>query len=237
MITVCAMLWNDELAKCRAVYTYGRKHVAALKSMVARHLSLPHEFVCVTNVPGAVDGICRAVPLDMTTFVPGTRYAKLMLFRRDIGERLGERVLYLDLDTVIVDSIDPIVDRPEPLVLWRNPNHVYPRRARYNTSIMLITAGCRPELYESFDPNRHPDEMRKFTTGTDQAWISHNVGADEAYWDASHGIRGAGRPGDIVRGVGETLPPGTRIVFTPGPREPSMPSFQEAHPWSCEHYR
>ena len=30
------------------------------------------------------------------------------------------------------------------------------------------------------NPRRHPAEMRRFTSGTDQAWISHNVGADEA---------------------------------------------------------
>jgi hypothetical protein len=229
MLTVCCFLWSDPQAKCRAIYTYGREHVAALKSMVMRNLRIDHEFVCVTNTPGEVEGICRAVPLDMTTFVPGTRYAKLMLFRTDIGKLIGDRILYLDLDTVIVDDIT--------LVLWRNPNADIPRRARYNTSIILLTAGCRPALYESFDPRRHPAEMRRFTTGTDQAWISHNVRANEAYWDATHGVRGAGRPRDIVRGVGETLPAGTRIVFFPGPRIPTMPDVQDKHPWIAQHLR
>jgi hypothetical protein len=235
MLTVCCFLWSDPEAKCRAIYTYGREHVATLKRMVGRRLALPHEFVCVTNTPHEVEGVCRAVPLDMRTFVPGTRYAKLMLFRRDVAELIGGRVLYLDLDTVIVDDITPLVDRPEPLVLWRNPNADIPKRARYNSSMILLTAGCRPALYEGFDPRRHPAEMRRMTSGTDQAWISHNVSADEAYWDTTHGVRGAGRPRDLVRGVGETLPAGTRIVFFPGPREPHMQEVQAKHPWIAQH--
>lgn len=237
MITVAAFQWFDPAGKCNHVYVYGPDHVLELRRMVDKHLSLPHRFVVVTNQPERYAGTgITAVDLDPRTHLPGTRYAKLMLFRRDIAYFLGERILYLDLDTVIVDSIDAIVDRPEPLVLWRNPNFVYPRRARYNTSIMLIEAGCRPELYEAFDSEVHPALMRQQTSGTDQAWISANTDPEEhPYWDAHDGIYGAGRPRDRVRGVGTTLPKGARIVFFPGPREPSMREVQDKHPWIREH--
>jgi hypothetical protein len=234
MITVCAFQWFDPRGKCNHVYVYGPTHVAILKTMVAKHLRQPHRFVVVTNQP-ELYGDIETVPLDMTTFVPGTRYAKLMLFRQDIGEVLGERILYLDLDSVIVNALDPLVDRPEPLVLWRNPNHVYPRRARYNTSMMLLSAGVHPALYHTFDPARDPARMKQMTSGTDQAWISDRLGPDMPYWDASHGVYGAGRPGDIVRGVGESVPENARVVFFPGPREPDQAHVRATHPWIAEH--
>jgi hypothetical protein len=119
------------------------------------------------------------------------------------------------------------------LVLWRNPNFDYPKRARYNTSMMLLTAGCRPELYEGFDPDRHPAEMKLRTSGTDQAWISHKASAREAHWDAKDGVLGAARGKGI--GVEDELPEGARIVFFPGPRIPSMASCQERFPWIAQH--
>lgn len=239
MITVCCFLWHDPAAQRRHVYSYGVRHVRTLRSMVARHLQQPHRFVCVTDRAGlfAVDRGIETVPLAPATHLPGTRYAKLMLFRRNIAELLGERILYLDLDTVITASIDPLVDRDEDLVLWRNPNFGAPRRARYNTSMILLRAGTRPELVEAFDPHKHPAQLAKEWGGTDQAWISTRVAPDEAHWTDADGVYGAGRLHDIVPGVGTRLPENARIVFTPGAREPSMPATQALHPWIKEHYR
>jgi hypothetical protein len=173
----------------------------------------------------------RTVPLDKTTFLPGTRFAKLMMFRRDISTVIGERMLYLDLDCVVTGPLDPLVDRGEDLVLWRNPNFGAKRRARYNTSIMLIKAGCRPQLYEKFDPAVHPAKLRKVWGGTDQAWVSVKCSPEEAHWTAEDGVYGAGRLKDIVPGVETELPKNARIVFFPGSREPSMQSVKDRHPW------
>lgn len=231
MIKVVAFWWFDPQAKCRDVYTYTADHVRRLQRMVAAHLAQPHEFVCVTDRPEALAGDMRTVRLDRTTFVPATRYAKLMLFRPDIASVIGDRMLYLDLDCVVTGALDPIVDRPEPLVLWRNPNFGQKRRARYNSSIILLSAGARPELWATFDPNRHPAKLRQEWGGTDQAWISTKVGPEEAHWTAADGVYGAGRLCDVVAGVGTELPADARVVFFPGSREPTMPSVVERHPW------
>lgn len=232
MLTVCCFLWTDPCSPRRNVYIYDERHVHALREMVARHLSVEHEFVCVSDRP--IDGI-QTIRLDYTNYIPGTRFAKLMLYR-DTGPLAGKRVLYLDLDTVIVDSIDPIVDRPEDLVLWRNPNFGVPGRARYNTSIILHTCGTRPELWDDFDRNTTPRMLRRKWGGTDQAWVSHRASPDEAHWTDADGIYGAGRLGDIAPGAGTKLPDNARIVFTPGEREPSMPHMWEKHPWIGSHY-
>lgn len=236
-LTVTCFWWHDARAKCRNIYSYTEDHVRLVKNMVSRNLTVPHEFVVVTDQPEKFDDI-RAIEMDRTTFVPGTRYAKLMLWRKDIGDIIGERILYLDLDCVITDYLDPVVDRNEDVVLWRNPNFQGPdkRRARYNTSIMLIKAGARPQLYESFDKTRDPKRLRRFWGGTDQAWISHKLSwTDEAYWTDQDGVYGAGRLKDVVPGVATKLPDNARVVFFPGSRIPHMKKIQEEHPWITQH--
>src|SRR4051812_39102361 len=76
---------------------YSSRYVDVLQSMVARHLSLPHRFVCLTDV---TDVGCERIPLE--TDWPGF-YAKIELFRPGL---FHGPVLYLDLDTVIHGSID-----------------------------------------------------------------------------------------------------------------------------------
>jgi len=203
--------------------------------MVDRHLSLDHEFVCVTDRPEEID-FCRTVVLNKETFVPGTRFVKLMMYRADSKQLIGERILYLDLDCVIVDSLDPIADREEDLVLWRNPNFGAKRRARYNTSIILHRTGTRTELHSCFDKRKHPTILRRQIGGTDQAWISFSCDeVKEAHWTDKQGVYGAGRLRDIVDGVGTELPKNARIVFFPGSREPGMAKIQAIHPWKREH--
>lgn len=235
MISVVCFFWRDPAVAHKARYTYTEADVLALRNAVARYLKRPHRFVCVTDEK-LTSGFLEAIPLDRRTFVPGTRYAKLMLFRPDIASVLGDRILYLDLDSVIVNDLDPLVDRDEDLVLWRNPNFGVPRRARYNTSIFLLRSGSRPEFWRDFDPDKTPAEMAKNWGGTDQAWISHRAFAEEAHWTADDGVYGAGRLGDVAPGAGTVLPENARIVFFPGNRHLSQSEVRQKHPW-IESYR
>jgi hypothetical protein len=125
-LTVVCFLWYDEQGVRNPIYIYDERHVHALKTMVDRHLDMPHEFVCVSD--RSIAGV-RTIPLDYTSHVPGTRYAKLMMFNPD-GALSGRRILYLDLDAIVTRDITPLASRDEGLVLWRNPNYGVPRRAR-----------------------------------------------------------------------------------------------------------
>jgi hypothetical protein len=237
VITVCPFLWWDPQGVRNDVYVYGPEHVHRLRTMVERNLTVPHEFVCVSDRP--IEGI-KTIPLDRSKFIHGTRFAKLMLYRPD-GPLAGRRVLYLDLDCIVTGELDSLVQRDEDLVLWRNPNFGQPGRARYNTSIILHTCGSRPEFWCEFDRNwwdlgsveatQRNVNMTTGYGGTDQAWISHRASPEEAHWTALHGVYGAGRLGDAAQGAGTDLPPDARIVFTPGRRTPWTPGFSDRHPW------
>jgi hypothetical protein len=234
MITVVCYLWYDPKGKNNAVYIYGPEHVRMLKSMVDRHLHLPHRFVCISD--REIQGI-ETISLDMATHVPHTRYAKLMTFRPDAASVIGERILQLDLDTVITRNIDPLVDRPESLVLWRNPCWGERKRTRYNTSMLLLTAGTRPDVWIKFDRTLTPALMARHWGGTDQAWISHCAGPDAPHWTQDDGVYGAGRLRGNPVTAGTVLPDNARIVFFPGRREPTMRTTQEKHPWIQEHLK
>lgn len=224
MLTVVCFLWSDQDRAAQRGYAFGEHHVATLRSMLSRHLSLPHELVCVTDRTLALD--VRTVPLDPTLAIAGTTYAKLQLFRPDAAVVLGERLLYVDLDVVIVDDLTPIVDRREDVVLWRNPHEDAPRGTRWQTSMILMTAGARPEVWTWFDPEMTPGAMGRRWGGHDQAWISQ-VLSEEARWTEADGVVVAARQ----------LQPGARIVFFPGRQDPSQAKTQARCPWIAEHWR
>src|SRR3990167_7116615 len=202
MLTVCTFLWYDPQGVRNDIYVYDESHVHRLKRMVEKNLSLEHEFICVSD--RKIDGI-KTIPLDFTTFVHGTRFAKLMMYA-PAGALAGKRLLFLHPDTVVTGRLDSVVDRNEDLVLWRNPNFGTPGRARYNTSIILHTAGTRTEFWTEFDRKTTLATVQQATGwgGTDQAWISYRASPEEAHWTDAHGVFGAGRlktasavPGDV----------------------------------------
>lgn len=75
---------------------YDGRWVDKLRRGVARHLNLPHRFVCLTDMP--VD--CESVTMRRQW---RGWWSKLELFERFTGP-----TLYFDLDTVVVGSLDGI---------------------------------------------------------------------------------------------------------------------------------
>lgn len=231
-LTVATYLWRDPSRDNRG-YVCEPEHVRILKAMVERNLMLPHRFVCVTDEE--VEGV-ETVPMDWTKHIPGTVFARLMQHNPEWATaNLGERILSLDVDVVITGSLDELAARKEDIVLWRNPNFPAPKRAFYQSSVQLFSAGARPELWADFDPIETPKWVNWRFGGAEQAWISERLDWNEAYFDARDGIYGAGRLNG--NGVYTDLPRNARIVSFPGSRAPWQPEVQEKHPWVGEFYR
>lgn len=76
-------------------------YVFRLRSGVARHLKFAHEFICLTDRVGELQKIA-SVPLAWAW--PGW-WSKMEIFG------IHGPVLYLDLDTVVVGSIDTLAER------------------------------------------------------------------------------------------------------------------------------
>lgn len=236
MLTVATYFWHpDPGSKFAAAYT--PDDVRRLQRMVERNMTVPHEFAVITDRPELFDDDTeiRAVPLRKGTHVPGTCFVRLFTFHPMGRERIGERVLQIDLDTLIVGNMDALVQRDEDTVLWRNPGRVpwdkpsRPGRPYYNTSLVLHRCGTRPEIYTAFDP-LNP------RCRDDQWWLSEMFGPDAPYWDGSHGVYRLGRDDTPGSGVSGELPENAVVVTFPGSEGKwSEPRVAAANPWIAEH--
>lgn len=81
---------------------YNASWVRKLRDGVARHLTIPHRFVCLSDV----DVPCERIPLERDW--PGW-WSKIELFKR--GQFDGP-VLSFDLDTIVVGSLDRVASYP-----------------------------------------------------------------------------------------------------------------------------
>ena len=77
---------------------YSPEWVRKLRDGVARQFTVPHRFVCLSDVD--VSAICERIPLVEDW--PGW-WSKIELFRSGLFD---DTVLYFDLDTVPVGSLD-----------------------------------------------------------------------------------------------------------------------------------
>ena len=100
---MACVYWKGKFRNREFVYT--SEWVLRLQAMVRKWLPMEHTFVCLTNVeiPG-----CNVIPLQHHW--PGW-WSKLELFRPDLFGK-EDRVLYLDLDVVVVASLEPLVNYP-----------------------------------------------------------------------------------------------------------------------------
>jgi hypothetical protein len=81
---------------------YDAEYVRKLRDGCAKYLTIPHRFVCLSDVPVP----CERIPLKHDW--PGW-WCKIELFRPDV---ITGPTLYLDLDTVIVGNLDRVMEIP-----------------------------------------------------------------------------------------------------------------------------
>lgn len=231
-LTVLCFLWHDPEFCNNEFYVYDAHYVNVLHRMLRRHLSVPHELVCVTDIPEGIERGIRVVELSPEVKAFGTYYPKLMAFH-PAGKRLfGPRVLLMDLDVVIVDDLAPLIDRSEPFVAWET-NKVPPdRRARFNTSFVLYDAGAFPQIWERFngEPCLKEADAAGFERG-DQGWVSYVLNNEGASWPKFNAGIESFTP---IRGG--PLPEGTKVVFFNGRSSPKMAKGQ-AEPWVRANWR
>lgn len=121
---------------------HGDDYVNKLCAMVARHLQQPYKFECITqsNKPGW--------------------WAKIDLFQPG---RFSGRVLYLDLDSVIIGPLDVLVQSKGIVHLadwgWKKND--------YGSTAMVWDAGEHEEIFEQYH-----DQVPKQFRG-DQDWMTH----------------------------------------------------------------
>ncbi len=193
------------------------QHVNLWAAMIRRHCTLDIELACVTDMAQGIDASIRIIKPPgeweglQTAAWKGGRpscYRRIAMFRPDAARIFGKRFCAMDLDVVISGNIDSILDRPDDLILCAPSSKG--ARWLYNGSMILMDAGCRPQVYENFSPERAELASRKYV-GSDQAWLAYSLGRGEKTWGPDDGVT---RWGSAQRGA---------MTFFPG----------HVKPWDC----
>ena len=139
-------------------------------------------------------------------------WSKIELFRRDVF-RAGTRVLYLDLDTTIIGSLDELLERPEPFLGIKDFTR---RPAGLTSGLMAWTAGGEASaIYERFTVDAAAI-MRRCGIFGDGAWIAEQVQGHETFWQDVV-------PGQVVSykvHCRSGVPAGARVVCYHGTPKP-----------------
>lgn len=174
--------------------TFAPETVYALRDMIIRNYAKPHRFVCVTDQPEALPGIetirlwddCSTIPSPIGHSYPSC-YRRLKVFAPDAGELFGERLVSIDLDTVIVGDITPLFDRPEDFIIWGESD--FPRTTPYCGSLWMLKTGTRTKVWTEFDEATSPAKaMKAGCRGSDQGWLAYVLGKNEATWTRKDGV-------------------------------------------------
>lgn len=225
MLTVCTWLWGSAFAPGDA---------AKLAAGVRRHLRQPHRFVIVTDHPRGRfgDWPTIAIPEEDRPLlaIPGC-FARLRMFDPAWQLRIGaeERILCIDLDSVITGPLDPVVDRPEPFVILQGGNLANP--CPYNGALIMLRAGTNRQVWSEFSLDA-ASAAPFYEFPDDQGWLHHMLpGAPGWAVGSSSGVyvfRKRGWP------PGDALPVDARIVTFSGRRQPR---HLEDLAWVRDHWR
>lgn len=217
MITV-ACVW------VRGNVRYDQRYVRRLRNMVARHLRAPHRFVCLTDRPALVADLAEAVE-ERALLRERAWWTKVRLFDPTIG--LTGRVLYLDLDVVVVSDLAPIVDRPSRFALAPTEGDFAGRGGlavvkMFNSSVMTWDAGDSlvARLWRRFTP-----AVMDRLWG-DQDWIGEQLPDADAM-----PLRWFPRIGALC---GQPPGPDARVVLC---KKPKNDVAAETLPWVREAWR
>ncbi len=237
---------------------YGAHYVNRLYHGVRRNMQRPFRFVCFTDdTNGIIDDVeCHPLPsVEFSDAEEDRRWLKLGVLRKDIADLKGA-TLFLDLDVVVIDSIDDFFDyEPGTFCIshdWWMPykhliSEVMKRPKVGNTSVFRFEAGSMNFIVEKFE--EHSTEvLQQFAL--EQAYITHEVGNRIRWWPQQwvSSFRRHCRPVFPMNLlVSPSIRAGTRIVAFHG-----LPKLDQAakgymtryphkicrpSPWISEHWR
>lgn len=236
-VNVICMKWGTK---------YGPEYVNRLFSMVRRHLHRPFRFVCLTDNRRGLDGGIESFPLIQLDIPNGPErgWDKLTTFSKPLYDLTGQ-ALFLDLDIVIVDSIDCFFEFPARFAIIKD---WVKKDVTGNSSVYRFEVNAHPEILENF---RQRHAAVRTEVRNEQEYLSQYVAAHGGltYWPDEwcrsfkyHCNRG----GLAAWFRPPVLPAGTRIVvFHGNPNPPDAIAGRSGKwyrkvlptPWVAEHWK
>lgn len=168
-VNVVCMKWGDR---------YGPHWVNRLYGMVKRNTSWNFRFVCFTDDGTGIRGEIECQPLPVVDYDKslGKYWPKLGLMQKDLGGLSG-MTLFLDLDIVIIDSLDPLFTCNGRFCIvkeWKNPELGYG-----NSSVVRFFVGQESNVLDRFYASSAVDIKNKYDS-KEQNFLTKAV--DEVTW-------------------------------------------------------
>lgn len=227
---------------------YGPHYVNRLRAMVKRHLTRPHRFMCFTDDPTGLRDDVEHAPMPPITLHPDHAmkpWRKIGLFNRQLADLEGT-ALFLDLDLVIVDSIDCFFEH-EPGGFFIIHNWTQPTLKVGNSSVYRFEIGADAYVLDRFHELGHLHW--RATYGNSQTFLSNTV-RDVRFWPKEWAVsfkHSCLPPFPIHWFAPARIPAGARIVVFHGHPNPDdalagrWPGgwYKRLRPatWIAEHWR
>lgn len=137
----------------------GAEYVNILCNMIARNLPEQHKYVCFTDDP---TGISSEIECRLITEQLNGWWNKLYMFKPSSLTSDDGRVIYVDLDTVILSSLDEIVKYAGKFAILRD----FYRPNGLQSSFMMWEGGDHNYIWNNWIAAGKPE-----INGGDQAWV------------------------------------------------------------------
>ncbi|WP_024851615.1 glycosyltransferase family protein [Hydrogenovibrio kuenenii] len=155
MVKVVCLKWGTK---------YSPEYVNRLYRMVKTHMTVPFSFMCITEDSEGLDSEIEIKSLP-DLGLKGWWY-KLLIFKPGfLGVSDNEKVLFLDLDVVILNSLDSIVTYSDDFCISADDTE-----HQYNSSVMCFYPPKFSFIWEAFDAQK--EAIVKQMHG-DQDWIQY----------------------------------------------------------------
>lgn len=218
---------------------YGADYVNTLFSMIQRHTTGPVRLVCYTDDPAGIhpDVECFDCPtINVEGHQKNEGWRKLSLWAPTL-EGLTGRVLFLDLDVVVTDSLDPFFEFEPELDYCVMQNWTQPGRNIGNTSVFRFEVGSHPYLLEELEANyaeifqQNPNSQTYISQRAEQMKFWPDA------WCALFKVQCL-QPMPLRWFLPSRLPQGTRVVAFPGHPDPhEAAAGQWPCPWHKKFYK
>ncbi len=232
---------------------YGPEYVNKLHNMVRRHLLRPFRFVCLTDDSVGIDAGIEVKPIPMVGFDEfdqrkpwtfGHGWLKLTSFAEPLYDLTG-RTLFLDLDIVILGSLDPFFEQEGEFIVIKEWDK---KDATGNTSCYVYSIGAHADALEHLRAD-YPASIA--TVRNEQEFITQYLARQGKlrYWPEAwcrSFKRHCMQPGLMGWFKVPTIPTDARIVIFHGkPNPPDVIAGVSGKwyrrvlptPWVAEHWR
>lgn len=174
MVNIICMKWGTK---------YSAEYVNKLQRMVARNLSLPHRFICLTDNGAGVNESVEtfAIPdIGIDLNGPERGWNKLVTFSASLYDLSGA-CLFLDLDLLIVGSLDELFAQLGDVLIIRD---WLKKDGTGNSSVYRFTLGAHADLLADFQTNA--DAIKKRYRNEQEYLSAYLLGKNAlGYWPDS----------------------------------------------------